>query len=107
MNKGMTKVTALYPNSEGKKFDIDYYINKHVPMVTKILGDAMIDAEIEHGIGSAEPGALAPFAAIGCMYFNSIEDFQSSFGANAEQIMGDIPNYTDIEPVIQISEVKL
>ncbi|MDU8885521.1 EthD family reductase [Yeosuana sp. MJ-SS3] len=107
MKVGMTKVTVLYPNSEGKHFDINYYVNKHVPMVSNLLGDALKYAEIEEGIGTAEPGADAPYAAIGCIYFNSVEDFQTSFGANAEQIMGDIPNYTNIEPIIQISEVKL
>lgn len=107
MKKGMTKVTALYPNSDKKNFDVDYYCNKHVPMVSKLLGNALKHVEIEHGIGSVEPGADAPFVAIGCLYFDSIEDFQSSFGANAETIMGDVPNYTNIEPMIQISEVKL
>jgi len=42
---------------------------------------------------------------MGHLYFDSVEDFQNSFGPNAEEIMADIPNYTNIEPVIQISQV--
>jgi uncharacterized protein (TIGR02118 family) len=39
------------------------------------------------------------------LLFDSLEAFQGAFGPHAEAIMGDIPNYTDLEPVIQISEV--
>jgi uncharacterized protein (TIGR02118 family) len=41
------------------------------------------------------------------LYFDSIEAFQNAFGPHAQAIMGDIPNYTDIQPTIQISEVKI
>jgi uncharacterized protein (TIGR02118 family) len=36
-----------------------------------------------------------------------VEAFQSAFGPHAEEIMADIPNYTDIQPTLQISEVKM
>jgi hypothetical protein len=35
-----------------------------------------------------------------------VEDFVSSFTPHANTIMADIPNYTQITPIIQISEVK-
>ena len=41
------------------------------------------------------------------LLFDSVEAFQGALGPHAEAIMGDIPNYTDIEPAIQISEVKI
>ena len=107
MEKGAIKVSVLYPNAPGKKFDIDYYCNKHVPMVAGLLGDAVIGATVENGVGGAEPGSVAPFAAMGNLYFKSLESFQNSFGPNAEKIMGDSPNYTNIEAVIQISEVLI
>ena len=34
-----------------------------------------------------------------------LEAFQKGFGPHAKEILGDIPNYTDIAPVMQISEV--
>jgi uncharacterized protein (TIGR02118 family) len=39
------------------------------------------------------------------IFCDSIEAFQAGFGAHAKTIMPDIPNYTDLSPVIQISEV--
>lgn len=103
----MVKVSVLYPNGEGKHFDMEYYVNKHLPMVGKLIGDALKGATVEKGIGSVEPGSIAPFAGMGNMYFESVEDFGNAFGPNAEKIMGDLPNFTNIEPTIQISEVMV
>ena len=103
----MIKVSVFYPNEEGKKFDMEYYINTHLPLVLGKLGDACKGGAVEHGLGGAEPGSPPIYIAMGHLLFDSIEDFQTSFGPHANEIMGDIPNYTDIQPVIQVSEVKM
>lgn len=107
MEKGMIKVSVLYPNGEGKHFDMDYYCNKHAPMVGGLLGDSVKAVTIEKGLGGGDPGSIATYAAMGNLYFSSMESFQNSFGPNAEKIMGDLPNFTNIEPIIQISEVMV
>lgn len=48
-----------------------------------------------------------PYVALGHLLFDSVEAFQTSFGPHVQEIMADIPNYTNTEPTIQISEVKL
>ena len=103
----MIKVTVLYPHPQGRAFDMDYYCNKHIPMVQEILGDDLKGASVEQGLSGGEPGSPPAYAAIGHLYFDSLEAFQNCFGPHAEAIMGDIPNYTDAQPVIQISEVKI
>ena len=103
--KGMVKVTILYPNSEGKTFDMDYYSNKHMPMVANLLGDAMTHYTIDKGISGRTPDEPLPYLAIGYLYFDKLEDYQNAFGPNAKEIVGDIPNYTNTQPIVQISEV--
>ena len=103
----MIKVSVFYPNEEGKKFDMEYYCNKHIPMVQQKLGAALKGGAVEQGLGGVEPGSRATYIAMGHLYFDSVEAFQTAFGPHAESIMGDIPNYTDIQPLIQISEVKI
>ena len=103
----MIKVSVLYPNISGESFDIDYYCSTHVPMVGKLLGDALKGGAIDSGIAGGAEGEAAPFVAMGHLLFESVEEFQSSFGPNAEQIMADLPNFTTIQPQIQISDVKL
>jgi len=44
---------------------------------------------------------------MGHVYFDSLEAFQTAFGPHAEAIMADIPHYTDSQPTLQISEVKI
>jgi uncharacterized protein (TIGR02118 family) len=39
------------------------------------------------------------------LYFNAAADFQKGIGAHGKEIMGDIPNYTDLAPQIQVSEI--
>jgi uncharacterized protein (TIGR02118 family) len=103
----MIKVSVLYPNEEGKKFDMDYYCKSHIPMVQEKLGAALKGGAVEQGLSGAEPGSPATYVAMGHLLFDSVEAFQSAFGPHAETIMADVPNYTDIQPVFQISEVVL
>ena len=53
------------------------------------------------------PGSPATYIAMGHLLFESVEAFQTAFGPHAKEIMGDLPNYTDIQPLIQISEIKM
>lgn len=103
----MIKVSVLYPNEEGKSFNMDYYCEKHMPMVQEKLGSACKKVAVEEGLGGPEPGSAATYMAMGHLYFDSVEAFQTAFGPHAEAIMGDIPNYTDTQPTIQISAVKM
>jgi uncharacterized protein (TIGR02118 family) len=103
----MIKVSVFYPAGESTKFDMDYYCTSHMPMVQQKLGAALKSMAVEEGLGGGAPGAPPTYTAIGNLYFDSVGAFQSAFAPHAEGIMADIPNYTNIQPVIQISEVKL
>ncbi len=107
MSKATIKVSVLYKQSEGKTFNIDYYCNKHVPMVKKTLGDALLSVSVAKGLGGGSPNSLPTYEVIGCLFFESMEIFQNSFGPNAEEIGKDAVNFTNIEPIIQISEIVL
>ncbi len=103
----MIKVSVLYPNKESASFDMDYYCNTHMPMVREKLGASCKNMDIDGGLGGGAPKSPPPYLAMGHLYFDSVEDFQSSFGPNAEAIMSDIPNYTNVNPVVQISQVHV
>ncbi len=103
----MVKVSVLYPAGAGSTFDMDYYLSRHIPMVLAKLGTSCKSAAVEQGLGGVTPGSPPAFNVMGHLYFDSIEDFQTAFGPHAGEIMGDIPNYTNVQPTIQISEVKL
>jgi uncharacterized protein (TIGR02118 family) len=84
---------------------MDYYSSKHMPMIADLLGDSLKMFEIDKGISGRTPQDPIPYLAIGYLYFDHLSAFQNSFRHHAEKIRGDVPNYTDIQPVVQISEV--
>src|SRR5262245_20383678 len=103
----MVKVSVLYPNSADAKFDMDYYLTRHMPMVKQKLGAALKNMAVEQGIAGGAPGQPAAFVAMGHLYFDSAAAFQAAFGPHASEILGDIPNYTNTQPTVQISDVKM
>ena len=103
----MIKVSVFYPNREGSKFDMNYYCNSHMPMVREKLGSACKGAAVEQGLSGAAPGSRPAFIAMGHLYFDSLEAFQTAFAPHAQTFMADVRNYTDIEPQIQISDIKM
>jgi uncharacterized protein (TIGR02118 family) len=52
-------------------------------------------------------GDAPAFVAMGHLLVDSVEAFQAAFGPHAKEIMADIPNYTNANPVIVISEVTV
>ena len=102
---GMIKVTIMYAGGDDKQFDMNYYANQHMPMLQRLFGKALKGYEIDKGMAGRSPDEPIPYLAIGYLYFDKLEDYEKSFGPNAEQILADIPNYTNIQPLVQISEV--
>jgi uncharacterized protein (TIGR02118 family) len=100
-------VSVLYPNGPGSKFDLDYYLRVHIPMVQRRLGAPLKRVAVERGLAGGAPGAPPPYLALAHLHFESVEAFQGAFAPHAEAIMGDVPNCTNTTPVIQISEVSL
>ena len=105
IKKGMIKVSILYPNGEGKTFDMDYYSTKHMPLAASLFGPSLKALTIDKGLAGGAPGAAAPYIAVGYFYFDTMASFQAAMGAHAEKLRADVPNYTNIQPVIQVSEV--
>ncbi len=103
---GLFKVAILYPNGEGKTFDMDYYEKKHMPMVAGFLGQNLRFYEIDKGIAGRTPNDKAPFVAIGYFFINDVAEYNKAIAQNRDAVINDFKNYTNIQPVVQISEVK-
>jgi uncharacterized protein (TIGR02118 family) len=102
----MVCVSVLYPQAPGKKFDHEYYAQNHMPLVMdRWKSSGLIRYEIERGLAGGAPGSPAPFICIGRLYFNTVDEFQKGMAAHGAEILGDVPNYTDIELQIQVSQI--
>ena len=102
----MIRVTVSYPNEQGKKFDWSYYTETHLPLVHRHLDPmGLVRTEVDKGISGPDPTAPASFVAVAHLIFNTVGEVHEAFKAAGRAVMGDIPNYTDINPTIQISEM--
>lgn len=101
----MIKVSVMYENKPGARFDHAYYRDRHLPLLKSRLGAACLSYTIDKGLAGAAPGAPAPYVAMCHVFCDSVESFQTAMAPHAAEIMGDIKNYTDLTPTLQISEV--
>lgn len=103
----MVKISILYPNTG--RFDMDYYLDKHMPRSIELLsaGKGYRDVSVERGLGGASPGSAPSYVAMCHYLFDSVDDFMAAFLPHAAELKSDMPNYTDIETVIQVSEVVI
>ena len=87
----MAKLTALYWHpTDPAAFD-EHYVNKHVPLVEKIPNLRQFEA----GKVIATPdGSEPPYYRIAELWFESVEQLQSSLGASEGQAAAeDIQNF--------------
>ena len=103
---GMYRVAILYPNGEDKTFDMDYYEKKHMPMVAGFIGKNLKFYEIDKGISGRTPNDKAPFMAIGYFYIRDVAEYNQAIAQNRDAVVNDFKNYTNIQPVVQINEIK-
>jgi uncharacterized protein (TIGR02118 family) len=101
----MIHVQIFYPPSS--RFDMAYYCEKHMPMVQARIGAACTGFTVDAGLAGVAPGTPPSYAAIGTLHVTSVEALQAALAKHGGEIMGDVPNYTDAQPVLQISEVKV
>ncbi|WP_399677883.1 EthD family reductase [Xenophilus sp.] len=101
----MIRVSVMYPFTEGARFDHDYYRDQHMPMFKARLGDTCRSVQVDRGLAGPTPGSKPLYEAMCHVLCDSVEAFQAAFGPHAKEINGDVKNYTDIRPVMQISSV--
>jgi uncharacterized protein (TIGR02118 family) len=97
----MQRVTIVYPNKIDAKFNFDYYMKKHIPFVAGLVGKGI---EVRRGISTAS-GSPAAFVCIATILDDSIATFQAVLAKHGAEILADIPNYTNIEPIVQFDEI--
>jgi uncharacterized protein (TIGR02118 family) len=101
----MIIVSVMYPATEGARFDMDYYLKTHVPLVGARWNPlGLREAKVLRG--SSAPGGGAPkYSVIALLTFDSAQDFQRAVEQHGKEVLGDIPNFTNVQPVVQINDV--
>lgn len=102
----MIALTALYPKTADSRFDMDYYLNQHTPLVRERLTPmGLTGIDLEAGLAGGAPDSPPAYTLIGRLKFNTIEELQAAVGTHGPELMGDIANFTDVQPLMQISRI--
>ena len=104
----MIRISFLYPNSQNARFDLDYYVEKHMPFSIALLSahPGFRGVSVDRGI-SSNPGTDAPYFAVCHFLFETLDDFMQAVSPHLPALRADMTNYTDIEPTFQVSEVLI
>lgn len=95
------KVTVLYPNDEGSKFNLDYYLKTHMPLVDQHWKQYGLQhwEIIQYARGA--DGASPKFQIQAVLTFESKDHFGKAMASEeAKTVLGDIPNFTDTQPTL-------
>ena len=99
----MIALSVLYPKTDSSYFDHQYYIEKHIPLVRSkwsSLGLERID--LLRGTATVD-GAPPAYELLGTLTFTSMEQVQDAL-ANGTAVLADIPNFTNVQPLLQLNE---
>jgi uncharacterized protein (TIGR02118 family) len=95
----------MYPNEEGARFDFNYYRSPHMKLVEEHLKPfGLVKTGVDKGIsgGGDQP---APYICIGYLYFETREGYDKGIAEAGTRLRADIPNFTNMTPIRQLSEI--
>ena len=100
----MLTIAVFYAKTATARFDIAYYLNTHTPPRKRLFEPfRMQNLRLLRGTGSLD-GSPAPYEGLAFLDMPLLEGLQHALAQHASQVLGEIPNYTDVQPVIQIIE---
>lgn len=103
----MISLTVLYPRTADSHFDMDYYLNTHTPLVKdRLTAAGLTGVDLRAGMAGGAPDTPPAYAMICNLSFNTVEELQSALATHGPELIGDIPNFTNVQPAMQISQVS-
>jgi uncharacterized protein (TIGR02118 family) len=101
----MILVTVMYPAGAQTKFDLDYYLSKHMPLVReRWTPHGLTNTQVVKGVSKPD-GSAPDFQMMALLTFGSLDNFKAAGKAHGREIFADIPNFTDTQATVQISEI--
>jgi len=99
----MIKITITYSIDANDWFDMDYYISKHLTMSQSIFSEVLKGITIDYITNEKHQITQVT----GALYFENAADFYKKFIPAQEALTKDALLYTNSEPIVQISDIKL
>jgi uncharacterized protein (TIGR02118 family) len=99
MKVGDTCLTIVYPNSEGVRWDVEYYKAHHMPLIMKLYGKAAIKRfELRKG-ASGQTGGQAPYIGSVNIYIQDQKAFDAAGKEHGPTLVKDVPHFSSVMPI--------
>lgn len=95
---------VMYPPLEEGHFDYDYYVERHMPLVLGLMGSRCHSVTLDKGVSGMRSGSAPAFVAHAIVTCATMEDLTEGLFPHLPTISADIPRFTNIKPLIWISE---
>ncbi len=89
------RLSAICPRTADSTFDMDYYMSTHIPLVERLFQPFSVG--VNEGVSGAEEGSPPPYAVMTDITFATLEDLQNAVATHGSEVIGDIPNFTNVE----------
>jgi len=91
----MTILHVTYAGDAGTRFDRDYYVARHLPLVMEAWGQHGLESCVAFFPAVTRAGTIA----IAECRFRDEASLQAALGSSeTARVMADINNFTDVEP---------
>lgn len=100
----MIELSVMYPQQEGKRFDFDYYLKDHLALIQQKWSGLVKEMSFVRGMSGGSADAPPTYQVVARLRFRSMDDLKQALATGGE-LFADIPNFTDIRPTVQVSEV--
>lgn len=100
----MTVLRVCY--RQGVRFDEQYYVSRHLPLVGSVLGPHGVTNIEMVKIGPNPDGSQPPYQVMFSAYFKSVAGLQQAMqDPRMPDVLGDIANFYDGTPEVLVGEV--
>ena len=103
----MIEIAILYPYAPGRRFNHDYYETVHIPMALELLGSTVRSVTVTRGVAPGPPWPDPTYSATSRFICESVDAYQRAVLPHLGPLQADLVNFSDCEPVIQISEITV
>lgn len=102
----MINVIVVYPAEDEGWFDIDYYLNRHIPFFEELFRPfGLVRIEVDGGMETIPHGDRPVFRVMTRMRFRSVDELRCGIRRCEPRINEDVPRFTNLTPIVQVNEV--
>ena len=93
-------MTIVYQNGADVRFDFDYYIKTHMPLIMRLYGKSISRFELRRGQPGAD-GAAPPYVATITIWIADPAAFDAANAKHQPALRADVPKFTNATLIAQ------